>query len=478
MKTIRTKLFFFFTLFTVVLVAAGILLNAVFLERYYIYKNKSIMEQTAGEISSEYTQRPGGIVPFINQIDRVDGINCTIADASLNAICNSFPEKQDSDARRLPGEIEQIIRENSVILQGGFIYQVIEKPTDEPPRLVFVSRMNAGEYIILKKSMKGIQESVAIANQFYVLAGLFIILAGGFSMFYFSKKLTAPIIEMSGVAESISNLDFNRKVGFDSADELGSLGRSINNMAEKLNNSLAALQQDVERRKQLVRNISHELKTPIGVVKGYAEGLKFGVAQDKDTGDRYCTVIAEECDRMDRLVQELLNLSMLESGTFQIQSFSLDLGGLVQICAERFAPVLEERGIQLEIRREGNLTVKGDQELLERIMNNFMINAIDHTDGAKRVEIGAENTGCAVRISVFNTGPAVPTAEMERIWDVFYKVDKARTRLYGGHGLGLSIVKLIAGLHGGTAGAFNLEDGVLFYADIPCSRTAKLPDEG
>jgi signal transduction histidine kinase len=173
--------------------------------------------------------------------------------------------------------------------------------------------------------MKGISESVAIANQFYIVAGLIIILLGGLFIIIFSKRITEPIVEMSNVAESIANLDFEKRVSSDSRDEIGSLGRSINRICEKLSASMNSLQQDVERRKQLVRNISHELKTPIGVIKGYAEGLKYGVVEDKDKTSKYCTIIATESDRMDRMVRELLNLSVLESGMFQIKIHRFNL---------------------------------------------------------------------------------------------------------------------------------------------------------
>ncbi|MEI6530739.1 MAG: HAMP domain-containing sensor histidine kinase [bacterium] len=380
---------------------------------------------------------------------------------------NSFPLKSDSDAGRLPSEIEQLVAQNESKLARTYVYSIIEKPNEQTPHLAFLLRMTGGELMILRKPLKGISESVSITNQFYVFAGLLIIFIGGLFTFVFSKKITRPIIEMSNVAEGISNLDFDKRVIHDSRDEIGNLGKSINKMSEKLRAGMNALQQDIQRRKQLVRNISHELKTPIGVIKGYAEGLRFGVADDKKMTKKYCLVIAEECNRMDNLVRELLSLSMLESGIVQLSTTHFNIGILIQQRAERLEMAIAEKGITLDLDLPTGLSLFADHELLERVIDNLITNAIHHAEGAKRIKVTAVGKGNGVLISVFNTGIPIPEEDLEGIWDVFYKVDKARSREYGGHGLGLSIVRSIAELHGGSAGVANVEGGVTFFIEIP-----------
>jgi signal transduction histidine kinase len=314
--------------------------------------------------------------------------------------------------------------------------------------------------------MKGIQESVAIANQFYFFAGFVIILFGGIFIFIYSKKITRPIIEMSNVAEDISNMNFTKIVKIDTQDEIERLGRSINLISNKLSTSINALREDVNRRKLLVRNISHELKTPIGVIKGYAEGLKFGVANDPGKMDKYCTVIAEECDRMDGMIRELLNLSLLESGTFSLNIKSFDLCELVENVADRFSHIISEKDIKLELKFDAKIVTYADPELIERALTNLLTNAINHVEDRKIIQIKVQKHSDKPRISVFNTGNHISESDIERIWDVFYKADKARSRQYGGHGLGLSIVKLIAQAHGGSYGVENVTNGVCFYFDF------------
>jgi len=467
MRTIRAKLALIFALFMLFLIICGILLNALFLEPYYIFKNKDIFISTGAEIRKEYISNKRNVPNLISLIDRVESISCTITDKDLNALYNSFPPNPDTNDTRLPNEIEQLILNNQKQLSENYIYTVVEKPNDQAPKLVFVSRIAGGELIILRKPMKGIGESVAIANQFYFISGFISVILGGLFIFVFSKKITKPVIEMSNVAVSISNLDFSKRVLSDSQDEIGNLGRSINNISEKLSGSMESLKLDVERKKQLVRNISHELKTPIGVIKGYAEGLKFGVAGDKEKTDKYCTVIADECNRMDNMVRELLNLSLLESGMFQMNLSRFDAAELIEKVLERFEPTFLEKGITLDLNIPKNLIVAADYELLERAINNYITNAINHIEGMRIIKVTAEKKESGIRISVFNSGKPIPKDDLPHIWDVFYKVDKARSRQYGGHGLGLSIVRMIAELHGGVAGVENISEGVLFFIEIP-----------
>jgi signal transduction histidine kinase len=467
MKTIRKKIALVFAAFMAFLVLFSIFLNAMFLERFYIYKNRDVFIDAGKTIEAEYINDEGNIDNFINLFDRAEGISCVIADSKGEVKHSSSPIKPEGEALRVPSEISQLIQNNINNLMNSYIYGVTEKPNDQAAKLTFIKKLYNGDLIILRKPLSGISESVSIANQFYVFSGLLMIVVGGIFIYILTNKITRPIIDISSVAESISKLDFTKRVVYNSEDEIGKLGDSINRMSDKLNASLNSLKKDVERRKELVRNISHELKSPIGVIKGYAEGLKYGVASDREKADRYCTIIAEECDRMDSLVRELLNLSMLESGMFSLNATIFNLNDLISKIAHKFEPIFKEKNISLSLDVVKDLWLVADPELVERALSNYLVNAANHIDGVRVVKVHAARKDSGIRISVYNTGNHIPEDEMISIWDIFYKCDKARTRQYGGHGLGLSIVRLIADLHGGVAGVENVEDGVLFYIEIP-----------
>ncbi|AOR23793.1 HAMP domain-containing sensor histidine kinase [Clostridium taeniosporum] len=468
MKTIRTKLLLIFTVVMIFLVLCGIFLNSIFLESYYIYKNKKIFLSANKKITSKYINDKENMDEYIDMIDNIDNIRTIIVNENFNIEYNSFPKKEPNRRDRgLSKEIKETILENEDKLLNEYVYYIEQRHDDSMNKLIFISSMNNGKFIILSKSLKGIYESASIANQFYMLAALIVIIIGGIFIFIFSKKITKPIIEMSNVAENISNLKFDKRVHINLNDEMGSLGKSINKISEKLSTSINDLKEDVEKRKQLVRDMSHELKTPIGIIKGYAEGIKYGVAYDKEKIERYCSVLVEECDRMDRLIQELLNHSMMESGTVKINRTSFQIKEFVTKIIERFSQIFIDKCIDFKLVCENNYVISADSNMLEKAINNFITNAIDHVDGRRVIELTIENKEDGIEISVFNTGSYIQIENLEKIWDVYYKTDKARSRTYGGHGLGLSIVKLIADLHGGSTKVKNIEDGVIFSLKIP-----------
>lgn len=467
MKTIRSKLILLFSLFMLALVASGILLNALFLEKYYIYSNRSIFEKISQEIEKVYRDEPKGLMPLIESIDRMEGISTTIADKDLIIRFNSFATIANNNPDRLPLEIEELIRINGKVLRTAPLYVVVDQQKDQAPKLVFVTSLKTGDYMVLRKPLKGISESVTIANRFYSAAGFILVCLGGIFITFYSKRITEPIKEMSAIADKISHLSFDERIITQSDDELGRLGVSINQISQKLSVSIESLNQDVERRKALVRNITHELKTPIGVIKGYSEGLQFGVADDEEKRLRYCRIISEECDRMDDLVKSLLHISALESGYFELEKTVVDVGQLVRNSLVRFDPVIAERELKLQLDLSEQVTALVDPQLFGRVVDNFISNAIHHVAGDKEIQVSLKLEESSFRLSVFNTGSPLPEEELSHLYDVFYKVDKARTRQYGGHGLGLSIVRLIADLHGGRTGVTQRDKGIEFFVVIP-----------
>jgi len=467
MKTIKTKIFIIFTMFMFFVVLVGIILNSIFLEKYYIYKNKVVFISISEKISNEYMDDKENSYEYINNIVSFEDISTTIVDQNLNIEYNSEPLKKETNDKRFSKEIRQVILDNEKKISNKFIYYTEEKNNAQTNKLVFISKMSNGEFIILKKPFKSISQSVSIANQFYLISGFIVIFIGGIFILIFSKKVTKPIIEMSNVAEDISNLKFEKRVKIESEDEIGKLGESINKISEKLCTSIDELKDDVERRKQLVRNMSHELKTPIGIIKGYAEGLKYGVANDEEKMQKYCSVLVDECDRMDNLVRELLNHSMMEVGMVKLNKTNFYIYEFISKIIERFESTLIEKGITFDLECVNDYEISADRDMLEKAINNFITNAIDHVEGRKLIQLIAEKKDDVLKISVFNTGSHIELENFEKIWDVYYKVDKARSRKYGGHGLGLAIVKLIVQLHGGSTKVENIDEGVMFSFEIP-----------
>ena len=343
-----------------------------------------------------------------------------------------------------------------------------------------------GTIFIMTTPLDSIRESAAISNRFLMYVGIAVILAGSIAVYFITKRMTAPIHRLSQLSEKMSNLDFDAKYvePGDSTTEIDTLGNSMNAMSDKLKMAIddlrAAnnqLQKDIEEkiqideiRKEFIANVSHELKTPIALIQGYAEGLVEGMAEEKESRDYYCEVIIDEAAKMNRMVKQLLTLTALEFGKEELTLAPFDLTELVRGVTEAAGLVAAQKGIRTEFAADVPVWVKADEFKIEEVITNYFNNAMNHAEGEKRITITKELTEDRrrVKVTVFNTGNQIPEEDLPNLWTKFYKVDKARTRAYGGSGIGLSIVKAIMESHHQEYGVENKENGVAFWFMLEC----------
>jgi len=467
-KTIRVKLFMAFFLSIVLLIGVSIFLNAFFLESFYIKKNKVFFEETRNHVLDVYTQNQKTVESFIEQYGKRNEITIEISNDKLKLEYSSIAKGQHGD--ELPKEIKELIVSSMKQLNESPVYETVtnEKHEVDNPRLVYVSSFNNGHYLVLTKPLNGIRESVQITNQFTLLTGGIIIVLGGLITLVISIRATKPILEMNRVARQIADLNFEESLEVTSEDEIGMLGHSINSISEKLGSSIDALKMDIDRRKQLVRDISHELKTPIGVIKGYSEGLIYDVADTPEMKKQYLETIVNECNQMDHMVKEMIELSSYEYNEKHYEITDIQVGLIVDTLMERFSPIIEKYGLVFGVNGDRNAVVQGDFNLVVRGLSNFLTNAVRHVNDHGQIALHVETTDTESHLSVMNTGSSIPENEMNKIWDVFYKVDETRSRTgVSGSGLGLSIVKQIAELHRGRVSVSNIENGVKFSLILP-----------
>jgi len=259
--------------------------------------------------------------------------------------------------------------------------------------------------------------------------------------------------------------------------EVGLIPMTLNGDQE---NGLLVVLQDVtairrleNMRSEFVANVSHELKTPVAAVKGFAETLLSGALEDKETARSFLTIIHEESERLNRLIGDLLELSKIESRRSPLQFSPVDFGALAARLHELFAPEAAKKGIALEMLTEPGLFLEADEDRLGQILINLLQNGLNYTPEGGRVTLQAETfeTGEGeqrVRITVSDTGIGIPGKDLPRIFERFYRVDKARSRSSGGTGLGLSIVKHLVDMHGGTIRVESeLGAGSRFIIELP-----------
>ena len=229
-----------------------------------------------------------------------------------------------------------------------------------------------------------------------------------------------------------------------------------------------AHKEEIEQMRQgFLSNVSHELKTPIALIQGYAEGLKDGISDDPESMDFYCDVIIDEANKMNIMVKRLLTLNQIEFGEDELVIERFDIVELLQSVVAANDLRASQKGINLSfISEDDKLDVWADEYKTEEVITNYLSNAINHCDFDKEIKVYYKKLDNVIRVYVFNTGKHIPEEDIDNIWVKFYKVDKARTREYGGNGIGLSIVKAIMDAYGKECGVNNVDGGVEFWFDL------------
>ncbi|MGG3520060.1 HAMP domain-containing sensor histidine kinase [Bacillus pseudomycoides] len=333
------------------------------------------------------------------------------------------------------------------------------------------------EFAFAMTSLQPVNEAMLVLKDYYVYALIVVFLVIILLSFYYSKIIVKPLIKMNRVTKKMANFDFTEKLPVSADDEIGGLSSSINTLSvnlkdriDRLNVANTKLQQDIERerqlektRKEFISGVSHELKTPLSVIRSFAEGIKDGVSKDNTY---YTDVILEETENMNRLIVEMLELAKLESGTYKLEMSTFSLGELVQQVYTKLLFSMEEKQLQVEIDANPSIYVEANRNRIEQVVVNLLSNAIRYTPDGKEIRIRVIENEEKVKVEIENTGNPIPEESLQKIWDRFYRLDASRSRHTGGTGLGLSIVKNILELHHAKYGVYNTNDSVVFYFDL------------
>ena len=339
--------------------------------------------------------------------------------------------------------------------------------------------LGSGNMFLIRSAMESIDNSVAITNRFLGYVSVFVVVISAVVIMVLSKNITSPILKLADISERMTRLDFDARYEPKGNNEITLLGENINKLSDSLKKNIsdlksanAMLKKDIEEkteidemRKEFLSNVSHELKTPIALIQGYAEGLSEGVTDDPENMKYYCDVIADEASKMNKMVQKLLTLNQLEFGNDAVNMERFDIVELIKGHIQTTEILTKQNGITVNFPAGAPIYVWGDEYMVEEIITNYLSNAMNHCDYDRNIDIKVEDIPDQekVKVTVFNTGDPIPEESLTHIWEKFYKVDKARTREYGGSGVGLSIVAAICKAMNQEYGAENYDNGVGFY---------------
>ena len=490
--TFSVILFFLLTIF---------ITNTILLQPYYNYMKEKKLTSTLYKISEldysdtdEFGRASYALGTELKAIEETDNIRIIILDDSLNFFYNGMegvegtkPLNRYEGAKQLFDSLFEKSgdeKRGKGTLESPAISKRRNPKTDTDYLSLFaVIPATVGDeisyhYVMLNTSISAIEDAVTAFNDYALVLGIFAMIISGMLSMVLCSNFVRPILRINDATKRIADMDFSVKLQIRSKDELGQLAESINYLSSELESKInqlsvanTQLKKDIEEkekidlmRRELLSNVSHEFKTPLAIIMGYSEGLQLNINNDEK--DYYCSVITDEAVKLNNLAARLLDLAELESGAIMdISEFSLS-----ELAEERLKTIsymFAERKITTSFESVGDCNVSADYGRIEEVINNLLANASHHTPDGGRIDVSVSRERNSVQCTVYNSGSHIPDDSLERIWDSFYKVDKARTRKYGGSGLGLKIVSSIVSLHGGTYSAQNTDDGVLFRFSLP-----------
>lgn len=462
------------------------LLNTVFLERYYVKNKQNILQNGFEIIDAACISGEMGDSAFDVTFDNL----CANGNITVMIISSDWTIERSSvnDTQRMLIEFGDIMfggrKNESIVLVEAENY-VIQRKTDtrlDSEYLVLYGTLSDGNMILMRSALESIRESVKISNEFLLYIGLAAIATSAVVVFFVTKRVTNPILKLTDISKRMTELDFEAKYNCKQkrCNEIDELGAHMNEMSRTLERTISELKsannqllidiekktQIDERRKEFLSNVSHELKTPLALIQGYAEGLKECINEDAQSREFYCEVIMDEAEKMNLMVKKLLTLNQLESGGETVTMERFDLTELIQGVLHSTEILMEQNNIRLVAYPKEAIYVWADEFMVEEVVTNYMSNAIHYAKEAKEISVHCKERGDCIRVSVFNTGDPIPEEDVDKIWNKFYKVDKARTREYGGNGIGLSIVKAIMEVFHQECGVTNHADGVEFWFEL------------
>ncbi|WP_442602254.1 sensor histidine kinase [Paenibacillus sp. KN14-4R] len=330
-------------------------------------------------------------------------------------------------------------------------------------------------YLFGMTYLQPVNEAVGMMRKYYLLGCLSAVVFVILLSLHFSKMIAGPLIRMKRVTQQMVDLHFDEKLPVTSSDEIGSLSNSINHLSANLKSHIdqlevanSKLQQDIDKerklekvRKDFVAGVSHELKTPLSVMKSCISMLQEGVAAHKS--EYYFNALAGEVTYMNRIVTDMLELAKFESGTYKLNMTAFSIRPLVIKTSEKFVFQLEDKNLKFNVD-DSSPIVWGNSNRIEQVLVNLLSNAISYTPSGLAIYVTFKSMEGKIRIAIENEASHIPEADLERIWDRFYRIDPSRNSV--GTGLGLAIVKNILDLHGANAGVINTPRGVMFYFDL------------
>ncbi len=452
----------YFAIMLVTLAAQGLLLGKIYENQYLANRTQTLKveaadlaQRTAMQWGSKSDKNGTAMTAttynyLVYEVARRQGAEVWIVDrlhvqvmSAAQDNGNMVPAFVLSDVSDLSGELQQMtgraMKGETVVQNGEIDFFGAEMLTVAVPIKNNDSTVPVG-VVFMHTRTKSMMDVIGQMYQHIAWSALVAILIASVMILFMSLRISRPLVQMNEIARLIARGKFDRRAEVSSRDEIGQLAATFNDMAAQLK-----IQEDM--RSGFVANVSHELRSPMTSIHGFAQGMLDGTIPQEEH-DKYLQVIVGETRRLNKLIRELLDLSQIDSGNFPLNRQAFDINELIRRVLIRFEDKIEEKNQEIEVEfRQDRAMVLADPDRIEQVVINLVDNAIKFTEPGGSIRLWTHSAVDKMLIGVGDTGPGIPEEDQPYVWERFYKVDKAHTGRKG-TGLGLSIVKKIIDQHG------------------------------
>ena len=457
-SNLRTKIWMYLIIFSASILLFLWLFQIIFLKTYYKEFRLNKLENSVKKVLNSF--HDSNYEDLLDDISLEDEICIEVVNNNMTKYLSVIYNKGCMGAET---SIENSYYKKDFINSNlsKKVYTLIN-PRFKNKTIIYGIKLDDSNYAFVSASLEPIDTTITVLKNQFIYVSMLVIILSLIVSYFVSRKISSGVIKINREAKKLSKGNFDVK--FDTDQPIFELSE----LAETLEYTKDELSKTENLRRELLANVSHDLKTPLTMIKAYAEMVRDVTYKDDTKRTKDLNIIIEETDRLNVLVNDILELSKIQSGTQKLTIEQFDLEKFVKNIIKRYDIMTENKKYKFKVSINKNIIVSADPKRIEQVMYNLINNAINYTGDDKKIIINALELENTVRIEVKDTGKGIDKEELENIWDKYYKIDKTHSREQVGSGVGLSIVKNILINHNCNYGVESIKgNGTTFYFELP-----------
>ena len=457
-SNLRTKIWMYLIIFSASILLFLWLFQIIFLKTYYREFRLNKLENSVKKVLNSF--HDSNYEDLLDDISLEDEICIEVVNNNMTKYLSVIYNKGCMGAET---SVENSYYKKDFINSNlsKKVYTLIN-PRFKNKTIIYGIKLDDSNYAFVSASLEPIDTTITVLKNQFIYVTMLVIILSLIVSYFVSRKFSCGVIKLNKEAKKLSKGNFDVK--FDTDQPI----LELSELAETLEYTKDELSKTENLRRELLANVSHDLKTPLTMIKAYAEMVRDVTYKDDTKRTKDLNIIIEETDRLNVLVNDILELSKIQSGTQKLTIEQFDLEKFVKNIIKRYDIMSENKKYKFKVSINKNIIVSADRKRIEQVMYNLINNAINYTGDDKKIIINALELENTVRIEVKDTGKGIDKEELENIWDKYYKIDKTHSREQVGSGVGLSIVKNILINHNCNYGVESIKgNGTTFYFELP-----------